>query len=54
MQRRDDIDHGRKENERLKKNLEESKNWQKDLESKLHKSKGQVYTLEVEFRIIPS
>ena len=36
------------ENERLKKNLKESKNWQKDLESKLNESKGQVYTLEAE------
>ncbi len=28
--------------------LEESHNWQHDLESKLNKSKGQVYTLEAE------
>ena len=36
------------ENERLKKNLEESKNSQIDLESKLQKSKAQVYTLEAD------
>ena len=38
----------KEENERLKKLLEESHNWQHDLESKLNKSKGQVYTLEAE------